>query len=171
MTKLTDWVSAGGKVILLGGAASLVAGNKEFEDLTFKEAPKDEDENPQPGYAGRERRSMETGIAGSIYRVKLDNTHPLAYGYGDTYHSMKLSSSALNYVKDGWNVGIVPKGGYTAGFVGYKIKTNLEESANIIVYDRGRGSVVIMSDNPLYRAFWESGKLMMANAVFFVGND
>jgi len=171
MTKLMDWVSAGGKVVLLGGAASLVAGNKEFEDLTFKEAPKDEDENPQQGYSGRERRSMETGIAGSIYRVKLDNTHPLAYGYTDTYHSMKLSSSALNYVKDGWNVGVVPKGGYTAGFVGYKIKSNLEESANIIVYDRGRGSVVIMSDNPLYRGFWESGKLMMANAVFFVGND
>jgi hypothetical protein len=68
-------------------------------------------------------------------------------------------------------VGIVPKGGYVSGFVGHKIKPQLEESANFIVYERGRGSVVILHDNPLYRAFWESGKLMAANAVFFVGRD
>lgn len=171
MTRLMDWVRGGGKLVLLGSAASMVAGSKDFEDLKMKENPANEDNDPQPGYAGRERRSMETGIAGAIYRNKLDNTHPLAYGYGDTYFSMKLSSAAMGYSKDGWNVGIVPKGGYTAGFVGYRIKPVLEESANFVVYNRGRGSVVILYDNPLYRGFWESGKLMVANAVFFVGRD
>jgi hypothetical protein len=77
----------------------------------------------------------------------------------------------MGYTKEGWNVGIVPKGGYTAGFVGYRIKPVLEESTNFAVFSRGRGSVVIMHDNPLYRGFWESGKLMFANAVFFVGRD
>jgi len=171
MSRLMEWVRGGGKVILLGGASSIATGSKEFEDLKVKELPTNDNKDPQPGYAGRERRSMETGIAGAIYRNKIDNTHPLAYGYGDTYFSMKLSSSALDYTKVGWYVGIVPKGGYTAGFVGYRIKPVLEESSNFVVYNRGRGSVVILNDNPLYRGFWESGKLMFANAVFFVGKD
>jgi hypothetical protein len=30
----------------------------------------------------------------------------------------------------------------------------------------GRGQVVYMVDNPLFRGFWENGKLFFANAVF-----
>jgi len=32
----------------------------------------------------------------------------------------------------------------------------------------GRGQVVYLIDNPLYRGFWEQGKLLFANAVFQV---
>jgi hypothetical protein len=28
---------------------------------------------------------------------------------------------------------------------------------------------VYFADNPVFRSFWESGKLMLANAVFLVG--
>jgi len=171
MTRLMDWVREGGRLILMGSAVGMAVDTKEFGDLKYKKGPEDDHKNPQPGYGGRERRAVSSDNTGSIYKVKLDPTHPLAYGYGDTYFSMKLNASALEYSKDGWNVGIVPKGGYVSGFVGHKIKPQLEESANFIVYERGRGSVVILHDNPLYRAFWESGKLMAANAVFFVGRD
>jgi hypothetical protein len=34
----------------------------------------------------------------------------------------------------------------------------------------GAGSVIYMVDNPLFRGFWENGKLFFANAVFFVNN-
>jgi len=29
--------------------------------------------------------------------------------------------------------------------------------------------VIYMVDNPLFRGFWETGKLLMVNALFFVG--
>jgi hypothetical protein len=35
----------------------------------------------------------------------------------------------------------------------------------------GSGSVVYMVDNTLFRAFWENGKLFIANAVFFLNSD
>jgi hypothetical protein len=32
----------------------------------------------------------------------------------------------------------------------------------------GRGSVVFLADDIIFRSFWESGKLMLANALFMV---
>jgi len=37
------------------------------------------------------------------------------------------------------------------------------------VEHKGRGQVVYLIDNPLFRGFWESGKLIFANALFMVG--
>jgi hypothetical protein len=36
------------------------------------------------------------------------------------------------------------------------------------VQPMGRGSIVYFSDNPIFRSFWENGKLLLANAVFLV---
>ncbi|MFT6871926.1 MAG: hypothetical protein ACJAVN_000931, partial [Roseivirga sp.] len=33
----------------------------------------------------------------------------------------------------------------------------------------GRGSMIYFADNPLFRAFWENGKMFVANAIFMVG--
>jgi len=33
----------------------------------------------------------------------------------------------------------------------------------------GRGQVVFFADDPIFRSFWENGKLLFANAVFLVG--
>jgi hypothetical protein len=33
----------------------------------------------------------------------------------------------------------------------------------------GSGSVIYMADDPLFRLFWENGKLLFSNAVFLVG--
>ena len=32
----------------------------------------------------------------------------------------------------------------------------------------GRGQVIYLVDNPLFRGFWENGKLFFANALFMV---
>ncbi|MCA6438794.1 MAG: hypothetical protein IM581_02580, partial [Chitinophagaceae bacterium] len=37
------------------------------------------------------------------------------------------------------------------------------------VQDIGSGSVVYLSEDLLFRNFWENGKLLFANAVFLVG--
>jgi hypothetical protein len=37
------------------------------------------------------------------------------------------------------------------------------------VEDMGRGEVIYMADDPLFRSFWENGKLLFCNAVFLVG--
>jgi len=37
------------------------------------------------------------------------------------------------------------------------------------VQDMGAGTVVYISEDPLFRNFWENGYLLIANAVFLAG--
>jgi len=49
----------------------------------------------------------------------------------------------------------------------------LENRANSLVFGVqpvGGGQVVYLTDNPLFRSFWQAGKLFVCNSLFFVGN-
>jgi len=37
------------------------------------------------------------------------------------------------------------------------------------VLEMGSGEIVFFADDPIFRSFWENGKLMLANAIFLVG--
>ena len=57
-----------------------------------------------------------------------------------------------------------------AGFVGENV-ANVQENSLIIGSERiGKGSVSYFVDNPIFRAFWENGKLLLFNAVFLNTN-
>ncbi len=72
-------------------------------------------------------------------------------------------------MKEGWNVGVLKKNSYIAGFAGYKAKNRLKDALIFGVEEMGNGQIVYMADNPLFRLFWENGKLLFCNAVFLVG--
>ena len=65
--------------------------------------------------------------------------------------------------------GSYKKENQVAGFVGFKVKKKLKDGLVFGVQDIGRGTVTYLSDNVLFRNFWENGKLMFCNAVFMVG--
>ena len=73
------------------------------------------------------------------------------------------------FMKDGWNVGVIKKENQTSGFVGSVIRGKIKDGTVIGVEPIGRGSVVFFADDPIFRSFWESGKMMFGNAVFLVG--
>lgn len=173
--KLKAFVRDGGKIIALEDAVGSLADNgwgiKEKEDdKDDKDDKKDADAYKSlKKYGNRERDELPDEIPGAIYKVNLDNTHPLAFGYNDTYFTLKQSSHVYQFLKDGWNVGVIKKDNYVAGFVGSKLKTKLKDGLTFGVQDMGRGTVVYLADNPLFRHFWEGGKLLFANAVFLAG--
>ena len=170
---LKDWVRKGGTLVAFDGANNFLAGKDGF-DLKLKKKDDDkEKENPDAKlkkYGDAERSSAQGFNAGSVFEIKLDTTHPLAFGFDDTYFSLKLGSTAFDYLDDGWNVGVAQKDALRSGFVGNIALKELENTLTFGVQDMGRGKVVYMIDNPLFRGFWHNGKLLVANAVFFVGN-
>jgi hypothetical protein len=180
LATIERWVNDGGRLIVIAGGASAFAekkgfGLKEFATEDAKrqaeKAEKDQKEKEGPvKYGEAERKELSNNIFGAIYKVTLDKTHPLAFGLGDNYFSLRTSERHYGYLDKGWNVGILKgKQKPLMGFAGYKINKQLENTLVFGVEDKGKGQVVYMVDNPMFRCFWENGKMIFSNAVFMVG--
>jgi hypothetical protein len=170
--KMLQWIRGGGKLIAMKNAVSELVGKKGF-DLKNKEDAKKGDKDiyeDLKAYEQRERENVSSNIPGAIFKVDLDNTHPLGFGFPNFYYSLKLDDKVYKYLTGGWNVGVIKKDNYVTGFVGVQAKKKLTDGLIFGVQEIGNGSVVYLADNPLFRGFWENGKLLFSNAVFMVGN-
>jgi hypothetical protein len=172
-------VKAGGRLIAMEDAVAQLskiewgirqktsAADKKDDDKDKKE----DDYSVLHRYGNRQRDEITNSVPGSIYRVELDNSHPLAFGYPDHYYTLKQDDNVYEFIKDGgWNVGIIKKDNYVSGFTGNKAKAKLKDGVIFGVQDMGKGEIIYMADDPLFRSFWENGKLLFCNAVFLVGN-
>jgi hypothetical protein len=170
--QLKDWITRGGRVVAIeGGVAQLAR-----LDWSIKSKKADDTADKKDTYAAlqlyeeRERDFLSANIPGSIFKVELDNTHPLAFGYPDHYYTLKQDDAIYEFIKEGgWNVGVIKKENQVSGFVGSKLKNKLKDGLLFGVQEMGQGGVIYLADNVLFRSFWENGKLMLCNAVFFVG--
>jgi hypothetical protein len=153
---------------MLQDAVGQLAGKKGF-DIKKKDIDSTKIKPSAKQYAERNRDAIKNTVPGAIYKIDLDNTHPLGFGYPNYYYTLKLSEDVYNLLDDGnWNVGTLKKDGYVAGFVGEKSKEKIKNGLLLGVQPIGRGSVIYMVDDPLFRSFWENGKLLFGNAVFMV---
>ncbi|PCE64226.1 M14 family zinc carboxypeptidase [Sediminicola luteus] len=168
LKKLKDWVRGGGKLIAMGGALNALAGKDGF-GLKRKDT-KDEDptanKTPQPNDTA-EREYIKQLITGAIFKTKVDHTDALAFGYPSSYHTLKLGSDAYGYLERG-NAVYLEGNEPVSGFAGSEAKKKIGKTLVFGSESMGRGSVVYMVDNPLFRGFWENGKLFFANALFMV---
>src|SRR5690625_1075463 len=169
--KIGAWIGSGGTLIVFGQANNLLAGRSGFQ-LQRKVKPDTEAEPSVEDqllpYAERSRRSATGRTPGSIFRVHVDHTHPLSFGYTDEYFTIKTGSDLFSYLDSGWNVGSLQPNAHRSGFAGSEAKKMLEHTLSFGVQPYGSGQVVYFIDNPLFRGFWENGKLLMANAIFFL---
>jgi len=173
LSRLKEWVTGGGRLIALQDAlAQLAEGNWGFR---LKKGEEEQDSTKTDvyaalkPYANRERERVKQFIPGAIYKVQLDNTHPLAFGYPDTYYTLKQDDHIYEFLEDnGWNVGVLKKDNYLSGFVGTDTRARLKDGLLFGVKEIGSGHLIMLADDPLFRSFWENGKLLFSNAVFLV---
>ncbi|HZE85788.1 MAG TPA: zinc carboxypeptidase, partial [Puia sp.] len=174
---LRNWVREGGRIIAMENAVAQLSklewGIKQKGGDDKKDGDKEkkvEDYSALHRFENREREQVASSVPGSIYKVELDNSHPLAFGYPDHYYTLKQDDRVYEFIKEGgWNVGIIKKDNYISGFTGNKAKEKLKDGLIFGVQNMGRGEIVFLADDPLFRSFWENGKLLFCNAVFLVG--
>ena len=166
--KIKNWVKRGGKLIAMGGAIDgITASDKDFA-LKEKEIMKDTT-NTIESFEISERERIKSAITGAIFKATVDNTNPLAYGYDDTYFTLKLGDRAYQYLENGSAVYLSEGANQpVSGFAGSEAKKKIAETLIFGTENMGRGQVIYMIDNPLFRGFWENGKLFFANALFMV---
>lgn len=166
--RLNEWMRGGGRLIAissavrsLGSISGLQRKNGNGQNgvnLQEEVAPSD--------YAGQERRYISDIIPGAVFKVDIDNSHPLAFGLRDYYFSLKTNELSYQPLERGWNVGTLGEELLIAGFAGANAQEQVKNTLIFGVEKKGRGDIVYLIDNPLYRAFWENGKFVFSNAVF-----
>jgi hypothetical protein len=163
---IQKWVQEGGRLIAFEGGAKAFADRDGFE-LKTKEAPLKDSTAQRRPFVSRQRDGLSDGLPGAILRTKTDPTHPLAFGLPDYYYSLKTGSDAYAmpekadapiYLEDNFQ---------SFGFVGHRLRPQLKKTPVALLQRMGSGEVVFFVDNPLFRAFWQQGKTLLSNAIFF----
>ena len=174
---LKNWIKKGGKIIAIGESVGLFDDKKEFgisqnEMETISVNSENSLKEKLLAYDQREINDLRNTITGSVYKVTIDSTHPMAFGYSKTYYSLKQGSESYQLIDDGFNIGYIDENATSvAGFSGEIAKSNLKNSLVFGEKRLGAGSIIYMVDDIMFRSFWENGKLFLVNAIFFVNNN
>ncbi len=170
--KIKAWISRGNTLITIGSASKWVVDKKLVEEkLTEKE--KDSTKTVvRKLYVNANENLGKESVGGAIFKVDLDITHPLAFGYTDTSipvyknNSVWLAPSKNEYA----TVGKYAKNPHIDGFITKKnMEENLKPSASLLVSKLGGGRVVLFADNPNFRGSWYGTNRLFLNALF-LGN-
>ena len=166
LEKIKSWISKGGNLIAFENAIRIFTNKDGF---SVKVKRNETERNKDVKFEDLSRERIQNYLSGAIFKVNIDNTHPLAYGYENEYYSLKTSSSTYEKLKRGFNVGKIDDDeNSTIGFVGDNIKDNFKNSM-VFGHERiGRGNVIYFADNILFRSFWENGKLFLVNSIFYI---
>ncbi|RZM25350.1 MAG: zinc carboxypeptidase [Pedobacter sp.] len=157
-----NWVEKGGKLILMEEAIAAFADKKSY-GIKKRVLPPAGDTPVVRRYNDKE--DFSDAIPGAIYKVNLDQSHPLAFGLGKYYYTLKTDDKVYEQLEGGYNVGTLSSDAYVSGLAGKKVRAKLEKGMLFGAESIGKGSVVYLSGDVLFRSFWESGKQMFINGL------
>ncbi len=167
-----EWIQGGGRLVAIGTSLRALERSDLF-GITSSSAsnPSEDSEQEDPlatSYEDQNRSRVSSFNPGSVYKIRLDDTHPLAFGYSDHMYVMNISNQAYEPLSNG-TIGLIDPSSHMSGFIGGEAKRAFEGSMAIGRESIGPGEVIYLPINPLFRGFWEESKLLVANALFLGG--
>jgi hypothetical protein len=170
-----DFVKKGGKVIAIESAVSLFAGEKttflakaiearNAEQKITEKKVKSDDSTLLRKFENERRYTLSERSAGSIYKVKLDDTHPYTFGLGKEWFIMKRTAG-YPFLTEGSNIGYILGKEPVEGFAGFKYKDKIKNTLVIGSENIGSGEVIYIADDPYFRGFWKSGRILLGNMI------
>ena len=202
--KLKNWTSEGGVLIGIQGGAVYAsragladAGfqflGKEAEEARLKEkdpkreAPKSDAADLIQPWSGREQRDLQESIPGALLRVKVDLSHPLAWGLHtsdaavlDTSDAiLELSPGGENPIyypgnpkkdaKDSKDSKTVTEGDplKVSGLLPKALEPRLRLTSYALREHRGNGAVILFAGDPVFRGMSAFTTRAFLNAIFF----
>ncbi len=168
--KIKDWVGKGNTLITIGTASKWAIDKKLVKEELISADKKDSTETvKRKPYVDAPENIGKEAIGGVIFKVDLDLTHPLAFGYRDTQipvyknNSVWIAPSKNEYS----TVAQYSKNALIDGFITKKNSNEyLKKSASLMVSKVGRGRVVLFADNPNFRGSWYGTNRLFLNALF-----
>ncbi|TVQ28688.1 MAG: hypothetical protein EA370_16290, partial [Wenzhouxiangella sp.] len=108
-------------------------------------------------------------IGGSALNVILDPSHPLAFGYEQPEQVVfRRGRHKLREVNNPYvNAGIYSEEILASGYLAPDTIERLAGSPALSATHHGRGLVIRMADDYLFRGYWAGSERLFANALFF----
>jgi hypothetical protein len=165
--ELGEWVSGGGTLLAIGSGLGLMEADPRFGLKKKGKSESSSNEKPEDQlFANRFRQDLDRAIEGAVFPVTLDKTHPMTQGVAQPYYSLKNATTAYDFLESGWSVGqIRPPVQPVNGFAGHLVGPEIANSLAIGIQPIGDGIAIYFQDNPLFRGFWENGKMLFDNAL------
>ena len=161
---IKSWINRGGCFISTGTGSEWAINNKIINE-TIKETKKD---TLDIAYENVQAKKGAQRIGGAIFQIKLDNTHPIAYGYQSTLPVFRNNEIFYELsTADAANVGRYTTKPLMSGYISDEMNKEIKNSASIIARNVGGGSVILFADNPHFRAFWFGTEGLFLNAILF----
>ncbi len=115
-------------------------------------------------------RDAEHVIGGAIFESDLDITHPLGFGYADRQLPVHRNVPFTLRRPDGDPYAVPVQYTDDPLLTGYASERRQEEIAgtpSVVTQRLGRGAVVLMADNPVFRGTYPGTEKLLMNAIFF----
>ncbi len=165
--KLDSWINNGGTLIAYKNAARWVS-SKELTSTKFKKNVSTDPASLNQ-FIDRRKESSKQYISGAIFEIKMDLSHPLAFGF---------QRNTIPVFKTGTTVAELPEVPYSTPFrytakpllSGYASPENIERIKNspfLTINNSGRGRVISIMDNTNFRGVWYGSNKIFVNAVLF----
>ena len=164
---LEDWARGGGTILATKGAINWL-GSQGMTSIRRDQFGTRDD---IPDFSSFDQASKLYGasrIGGAIFETTLDPSHPLVFGFPDeTLPVFKNSEAAL--------ISTLQPFGHPMKYTeapllsGYVSDENLESISGTpaaAVERIGRGNIIALADNPVFRASWPGTKKLVENAIF-----
>jgi hypothetical protein len=110
-------------------------------------------------------------MGGSIFRVDLDTTNPIGFGF--TNRKVSIYRNGLTFLQPSANpystVSQYTNDPLIGGYVHPTTLKKIKNSAAILVGSEGAGRVIMFSDDPNFRGTWYGTNKLFLNAIFYGG--
>jgi hypothetical protein len=183
--KIKTWIAGGGTFVGIEGGATFASMTK-IASIKIKEQPKDDDKSVKKDSSGkgeklsdaelrkrmtveeRERKRRLEAIPGTMVNVKLDNSHPLGFGYDTTITVFKTTETMFELSENGYNVGIYTKSPRLSGYMSKENEKMLAGTPFLVHEQLGGGNVILFADDPNFRMFWVGLNKLFLNSVLLM---
>lgn len=163
---LIEWVSEGGTIIGYQQTANWFK-NNELMSLNMRKDSTLRARNIRFDQKADFLGAQVTG--GAIFEANLDRSHPIGWGY--SHNKIALFRDSNIYIDPEKNSYDNPLQ-YTSnpllsGYISQENASLISSSVPFKVSRKGKGRVILFTDNTNFRAFWYGTNKLLMNAIFF----
>ena len=161
--QIKEYVDNGGNLIAYRNSIRWVSDNlNEIELLSNDLVAEDVAFDERQAFYG----AQQTG--GAIFKSRIDKSHPINYGIeSNTLPLFRNSNVYMSKDKQSFNNPILyTNDALMSGYVSEENLSLLKKSSPFKLVRRGRGKILLMTDNTNFRAFWFGTNRILLNMLF-----